>query len=456
MAKTKKKAVKYPGIEIRYRERKQGPVYLARWVEPLTLKRVEVSLKRFDITSLDAAKGWASDRSKKLMIERAEVAKLAADPVLRRKKTREKERAEKAIEEALKAYFDARGFELKASTIEAYEQGTKPFVLWCHRNRRTAIGGLDGPDLSEFRNWFIGLRKTESKKGKAAGRGSKVESKEKRSNAQVNKCLNSLRVVLNELRRMGFTPHLTSDDIRDSLKYVPRSNPLPLVLRNDSQTGENQIQMLLDAAHAHDATAFEMTRAEKAEYDNQKRAAKGKEPSGVLGSTKKYQPIAPFIRFVLLTGCRLHEAADLPWSEVDVGAKELRLDAERIKTRAGRIVPLDMCPSIIDLLKKLKPASPKSKYVFGPMRKGVANAAKKRLMKDFEAPYFTWQMLRRCAGTYHINASGVPGHELKQVANRLGHGIVVADKNYWGVVRIPPEAQTLEQAMGIYSLETQA
>ena len=60
-------------------------------------------------------------------------------------------------------------------------------------------------------------------------------------------------------------------------------------------------------------------------------------------------------------------------------------------------------------------------------------------------------MLRRTCGTFLTCASGIRGAGSAWLsAVRLGHGIDVAQRHYWGAVNnIPVEAKTLEAAMGI-------
>jgi hypothetical protein len=60
-------------------------------------------------------------------------------------------------------------------------------------------------------------------------------------------------------------------------------------------------------------------------------------------------------------------------------------------------------------------------------------------------------MLRRTCGTFLTCASGIRGAGSAWLsAVRLGHGIDVAQRHYWGAVNnIPVEAKTLEAAMGV-------
>ncbi|MEO8905521.1 MAG: hypothetical protein ABI627_28715 [Polyangiaceae bacterium] len=80
-----------------------------------------------------------------------------------------------------------------------------------------------------------------------------------------------------------------------------------------------------------------------------------------------------------------------------------------------------------------------------------AAAAAKRLKKNFGAPAaFGWQQLRSTCGTFLTNSPGIFGAaSAYRSARQLGHSVTVAEKHYLGLIRIAPEAKTLEAAMGI-------
>jgi integrase len=60
---------------------------------------------------------------------------------------------------------------------------------------------------------------------------------------------------------------------------------------------------------------------------------------------------AQALRLVILTGCRLSEVIEAPWSEIDFAAAEWRIPAERMKGRRPHTVPLS--PPAIQLLNSL-------------------------------------------------------------------------------------------------------
>ncbi len=61
---------------------------------------------------------------------------------------------------------------------------------------------------------------------------------------------------------------------------------------------------------------------------------------------------AACLRFMLLTGCRPSEAAELPWSEIDFAEATWTLPAARSKNKRPTVVPL--VPKAVELLKEQK------------------------------------------------------------------------------------------------------
>ena len=85
-----------------------------------------------------------------------------------------------------------------------------------------------------------------------------------------------------------------------------------------------------------------------------------------------------------------------------------------------------------------------------PLSRDKAEAARRRLIKKYGAPVFTWHDLRRTCGTYLTCSPGIfGGASAAMSAKRLGHSVVVAERKYVGRIHIHPRATSLEQAMGI-------
>lgn len=196
----------------------------------------------------------------------------------------------------------------------------------------------------------------------------------------------------------------------------------------------------MEAALRHDAETFATTREEHA----------GK---GTPGTTPCYTPIAPYIVVALSGGFRSHELASLRWCDVDLESDEITLGASYTKTKNARRITLAETPALPALLAAMKLGAGNALYVWGhePYRHDLAESARKRLVKDYAAPEFTWHDLRRTCGTFLTCAPAIYGAASAFMsAKRLGHSVIVSEKHYAGsVTNIPATATTLEAALGI-------
>jgi integrase len=180
---------------------------------------------------------------------------------------------------------------------------------------------------------------------------------------------------------------------------------LPLPREQPEYLPPAKLDKLLGAALRHDAAVFAATRQEHAGLR-------------AKGSTRRYEPIAPFTAFLLLTGCRRGEALGLTWADVDLDAVdnqgnkvgEIRLRAEHTKTHRARTIGLEVSPALRAMLAAIKLRAGKDAvYVFElpPDRDGkrlpytadLVEAARQRLMRPgdkdgYGAPDFDWQTLR--------------------------------------------------------------
>lgn len=172
------------------------------------------------------------------------------------------------------------------------------------------------------------------------------------------------------------------------------------------------------------------------------------------GKGHKHPPIADFVTAALLSGMRFNELATLRWEHIDLEAGEIRLPYTSTKTGHARTVGLRESPILASLLARRKLAGIGDGWVFGPMRRDVAEAARKRLVRVYGAPRFTWHDLRRTCGTFLTCAPAIYGAASAFLsAKRLGHGVAVAERHYAGQLNnVAREATTLEAAMGIADL----
>jgi integrase len=364
--------------------------------------RVEENLENHGKHSAKARENWCKTKAKNL---REDAAAVAAG---------EKSTERTLVAKSIEGYYEAKESELQPATLVAYKQGTKPFEIWCAKNAVVYIQELSPPLLARYREWFVGQNAYAPATGKGAGKGKRVEGRRKKSSAQENKCLNSLRVILSQLRREGRVPLMTRDDIVDSLKFVKRER----AKRRYLDTA--QIKLLLEAAKRHDAAG--------------------------------HDAIAPFIAACLLTGMRFTELCDLTLGEVNTTAGEIHLAAQRTKTSTERTVYLDKMPTLLAWLKERSEAAGPKSRVFPQLTFAIARMARARMMdsseEGFSAPPFTFHRLRATCGTYSVCSSLYGRGSEHETAKQLGHSITVAQTHYTGRAKdFQPNAATLEEAM---------
>lgn len=293
--------------------------------------------------------------------------------------------------------------------------------------------------MARFKESLESSKKLSAAKGK--GRGKRKASKERLSPVSINKSLRAVKTLLfNWSRKEYLQDRLTRDRISDSLKALDAPKAVPDYLKTRG------IRALLQAALKHDAETFTLTREEK----------NGERPAG---TTPRYSAVVPLVAAALLTGARIGELLSLEWSMVDLLAASDRGEpageiilSPQTKTKRGRWIDLAVSPALRDLLSSLK-AKAKASSVF-ELDRWLAESSRKRLIKDFKAPAFTWNKLRRTCACFLVNAPAIyGGASLYRAARQLGHSAPVAVQHYLEVVRgIPREARTLEAAMGIEDL----
>jgi integrase len=415
--------------------KKKGKLYsywAARWRDPDTGKLVEFKLDPTVFPSRESRKQWAIRRSRALAKRRADIESGA--PLIDRT----------PLGDAVDAYLNACGSRLRNRTTDLYRMSADKLLHWADEVGVKTLAELTPAKLTAFRESRISQRKQAAAKG--GRRGSRSGSSRNRAPGAVNVELRSIKTMLLQWRSEEKLPNADREAICRCLKSLPLSHEAPAFLTPAS------CRKLLEAAIRHDNETFAETRLEHL----------GLRP---LGTTPRYEPIGPFVLFLLLTGCRVGEAESLVWTDVDLEALdadgrqvgEITLRAAATKTKRYRTIGLEVCPSIRSLLAGLKLKSGGQGYVFGgkaPVTHTRIESARKRLFHEYGAPRFSWQNLRQSCGTYLTNSPGVYGAaSVFMSARQLGHSVAVAEKHYLGVIRgIPREAKTLEPAMGIGDL----
>ncbi len=416
----------HPGVVL-VRPDDEHPHWRARHLDPDSGRMVKVRLDPLAVSTAEARREWATAKARSLA---------------RRKMALESGAARgtgTALETAVGKYYEAHQ-QLRERTLAEYKAATDKLLSWAARSGVQSADDLTRAKLLTFRESILNAPK--KKAAKRAKRGAFRETKERRAAATINRELRGVRVVLGYLAELDLLPKIHEGDLRRALKKLPLTVEAPTFLRPP------EIAALLEAALAHDEETFRETRAEHSGEA---------EP----GSTARYIEIAPFVAVLLLTGMRLGEALTLQWHQVDLAALghdgkpvgEIHLSGSATKTKRARNIDLAVSPMLRELLGVLRAAGKKKGPVFS-LTADLAGSTAKRLRSKFEAPEsFSWQVLRSTCGTYLTNAPGIFGAaSAYRSARQLGHSVAVAEKHYLGLVRLPPDARTLEAAMGIAAL----
>lgn len=400
------------------------PTWRARYFDPDTGRTVKVRLDPLALSTAESRRAWAIRKAKSLKKREMELESGAPRST------------GTALEAAIGKYFEAHP-QLRPRTLAAYQAATKKLVAWTSKNGVSSADDLTRAALLGFRASLVKQPKlAAAPRGK---RGARRESQQRRSAHSINRELRATRTVLGYLADVDLLPKVREGDLRKALKREDATLEKPTFLR------PAEVAALLESALAHDAEMFSETRAEHAGH-------------GTPGSTERYEPIAPFVATLLLTGMRLGEAIALTWSQVDLHAPdhdgrpvgEVHLAGAGTKTKQARVIDLAVSPLLRDLLCALHANGSKRGKVFA-LTADRAAAAAKRLKRKYGAPNaFTWQTQRSTCGTYLTNAPGIFGAaSAYRSARQLGHSVIIAERHYVGLIRLPNTAKTLEAAMSV-------
>jgi integrase len=423
----------HPGVVLKQRTLPSGATaWRARFTDPDSGRETYVTLDALALPTHDARRLWAIRKAKELAKRGMEIE--AGAP----------KRIEKTFTEAVQEYAKNGERRLRARTLVVYMQGIKRFAEWARKDGLESTADVTPARLVAFREQLVAAPRAGVKRG--GRRGERRETAAKRSPFTINCQLRAVKTMLNAWRVAGLVPTLTRDAITDAMKA------LPVPREQAEHLAPAQLQRLLAAAEQHDAAVFDETREEHA----------GRR---LRGTTRRYEPIAQFAAFLALTGCRRGEALGLTWADVDPDAVdpqgrvvgEIRLRAASTKTHRARTIGLEVSPALRALLAAMKLRAGRgadAQHVFGGAHAYTADlveTARARLIDEYGAPKFDWQMLRSTCATYLTNAPGIFGAAtVFMSARQLGHSVAVAERHYLGVHRgIPNHAHTLEAAMQI-------
>lgn len=420
------------------RDRKGNPVLQASGKPKLEQPRQRITIGDYHPTGTAGGKGYTLAEARERALELRAAVLRGEDP-------NAKATAGDHLTDMVERYYEGAGRELRPKTLNTYRIATNRFLAWAKANGVTAAGDLTRKHLQDFRAYLVGLPKHAAEpKGK---RGQKRDTGATRSSVSVNRELRTMKTILNHWRAGGELPNLDRDALTDCLKAMAVERSKPAFLKHA------QLEKLLRACMRHDAAVFAETREEHA----------GLRP---VGTTPRYLPIAPFTVFLLLTGCRRGEALRLRWADVDLDAVddagevagEFSIYASEAKTKHERSVYLEVSPALRRMLATMR-ATTTGERVFEGYSGTLVDAARRRLLGEYGAPAFDWQMLRSTCATFLTNSPGIFGASvaLYKSARQLGHSVAVAERHYLGNIRgIAREVTTLEAAMRIESVLREA
>lgn len=425
-AAKKRRGPKHPGVVLVKPDPAKRMGWRARYKDPDKRKYVRETLDA-SYTTVEQREAWAVSKSRELAKRRQELDGGAA------------RETGTSLSDAVKKYFDDHP-RLSDRSKADYRDAVDHLIEWATSDGLESADELTRAKLLGYRSSAIKRPKRATYSG--SKRGARKLTEELRAPESVNGELRKVGTVLGYLRAIDLLPRLSRDDLTDGLKKLAVSTERIEFLK------ATECKKLLEAAIRHDADTHKITRAE---HD-------GVRP---VGTTPKYEPIAPFVAFVLLSGMRLGEAIAVEWKQVDLDALdnsghqagEIHLSGSEVKTGRARTVGLEVSAALHSMLSAMKLASGGKGTVFNHTE-GTAEAASKRLRAEYGAPEaFGWQMLRRTCGTFLTNAPGIfESASAYRSAKQLGHGVAVAERHYLGLVRgIPRDARTLEAAMQIES-----
>lgn len=427
----RKRGPKHPGVTILKPEPARRIGWRIRYTDPDTGKVKKPPIPPEHTSTLEQRERYAADKSHELTQRRADLVSGAVPAT--------GEDLAKTV-----AHYLADHAHLDERTRQVNGGAGRKFVAYCARLKITKADDVTAPVLAKYRAHLVSEDKRTAKAG--GKRGQFVSAGGKRSPRTINHDIGAIVTVLRYLRKLRMFARITYEDIEICLAKVKAPRKRPTFLK------PAECQTLISAALAHDELTFGITREEN-------RGLREK------GTTHKYDPIAPFVLFVLMTGMRIGEALACDWSWIDLDATdehgkpagEIVIPEIVTKTGMYRTVVLEVSATLRALLLALAPDPKLRKGSVFDLSEGESRAALERLQDGITctdgnvlSTGATWHELRRTCSTYLTNAPGIFGAaSAHRAAAQLGHSVTVAQKDYTGLIRIPREARTLEAAMRI-------
>ncbi|MBZ0135015.1 MAG: tyrosine-type recombinase/integrase [Planctomycetes bacterium] len=339
------------------------------------------------------------------------------------------------LSEVVELYLEDYAVNRLPGLVKRQRERLKAFIDYA---RNAELYRLPGPQfrpvrITEFRDHLSRLNKVVSKGKK------KVRTRELLSGGAKNSYLRTTRAFLS-WARMRDHMQLSRDDIADRLPSFRTERKLPKAL------DASQLVALMKAAIELDGQLNHGSRKDKSAYYTGK-------PSASASST--YEPLAPMLLTLILTGMRRGEVLHLKWSDVDLDAKRIFVrndDAQKhkVKTRRERCIPLDDSPALLQLLSAMAVRRGRSKYVIAgrtpSQPKNFKYQAWERMTKKAKCTGVSPKDLRSTFST--CAAAAIRGPQPLYLAARMGHALEVAHRHYvaLGVRR---DGDLVEQWLGV-------
>lgn len=291
-------------------------------------------------------------------------------------------------------------------------------------------GELSGEILKEFKDHLVAKTSKKKVNDKAVPL----------STPTINRILRTLKSVFNHyLDDDDARPYfrITERSLSKALKTLPESRGLP------EKFDPSDLAKFLKAAQEIDSKdrLVEIERKRKGKIEVFKQTMENR------------SKVFPWAVFLALTGCRLHEAAGLKWSDVDLKHGSITFRSK--KTGRDRRLMLNdskdtISPALLQILKHWREENPSSIFVLPETsREGEPKPV---------WPKHPWRNLQELAGvkikpkalrsnwTSYAVSMGVPA---SVVALWAGHSPAVLERHYLAYAHGSLDGKTMEDCMGI-------
>ncbi|MCB9935890.1 MAG: tyrosine-type recombinase/integrase [Planctomycetes bacterium] len=397
-----------------------------------TGRQVRVACSSLKAFNAEQRKDLEQEYRGKEVNERAEVLKrgggLAYDRLLIDEIDDYLEATEKRVK-AREANPKARsGLSAKTSEVITHVLGHFKAWLTAKRRHETQTGQLDGPTLIEYIDDL-------------AAEPARLGNKDvKRSPATVNQYIRTVKTCLtwiNSRRPPRFPDYAY---LAISLKPLREDATTPTAYSSE------ELKAFLKKA-------LEREQPVKVVEVKRTKTATGKAEKFQMQTVKNAAtPVSRLFLLLALTGCRVGEALNLKWSDVDLERGRITIRAQ--KTGRSRWLPLQgapegaVAPGLLKLMKKWKKEDERRVYVLphddldSPV---FPKGAWQGVVLATKGPRISPQRLRQNFTSYAASL-GIPA---AVTALWQGHGVEVAEKHYRAQVLDRQAGDSIESAMGL-------